>query len=61
MAPELHLPESYDTKRADIFSTGVILFAMLTQSLPFEYSIKATSPNFAKFIDHNETFWSDWI
>ena len=35
MAPEIHLGEPYVGKEIDLFATGIILFSMVTGTLPF--------------------------
>lgn len=42
MAPELHLlpskPQPYDAKKLDVFSFGVVIFALIFNKLPFEFA-----------------------
>lgn len=45
MAPEIdevkrNKEHSYDAMKSDIFSLGVIMFALVLGRLPFEYAIK---------------------
>ena len=35
MPPEQHARKAYDGRQADLFSSGVILFMMVTQRMPF--------------------------
>ena len=56
-SPEKHLEESYDPFEADIFAPGVVLFIMVSGSLPFESATK--DDELYKFIieENFEEFW----
>ena len=62
MAPEIHevlisREKSYDAFKADIFSLGVIMFALVLGRLPFEYATK--DDKIYKLIaeEDYESFW----
>ena len=62
MAPEIHevltnREKSYDAFKADIFSLGVIMFALVLGRLPFEYATK--DDTIYKLIEKEdyESFW----
>ena len=40
MAPEIRAGLQYDGRAADIFSTGVIIFTMVTSTFPFDKAEK---------------------
>ncbi|XP_072528188.1 testis-specific serine/threonine-protein kinase 6-like [Salminus brasiliensis] len=44
-APEVLLEKPYDPKKSDVWSLGVILFAMVTGSMPFKDSNVRSLPN----------------
>ncbi|XP_072536788.1 testis-specific serine/threonine-protein kinase 6-like, partial [Salminus brasiliensis] len=43
-APEINMRQRYDPKKSDVWSLGVIYYAMVTASLPFYDSMKAMIP-----------------
>ena len=57
MAPEIFKSEAYDWKKTDVFSSGIVLYALLTGKLPFE---KASSKDtlYNKFLESDvQWFW----
>ena len=62
MAPEIdevkrNKEHSYDAMKSDIFSLGVIMFALVLGRLPFEYATK-TDKIYSMIIDQNyDEFW----
>ena len=58
IAPEIHSQKPYFGSSADIFSSGVILFLLVTGKLPFAKANKYDS-YYRNFMDNNnEGFWS---
>ncbi len=61
MAPELIEKRPYRGTSVDIFAAGVVLFAMMTGSMPFEKN--ATTDDYLyKYIASKkyEQFWEEW-
>lgn len=62
MAPEIHeiltnKEHSYDAFKADIFSLGVIMFALVLGRLPFEYATKEDKIYKLIADEDYESFW----
>lgn len=57
MAPEIWGTESYDGRKADIFSMGVVIFTMVVGYQPFDIA-KPKDKDFKLFLDGNlDQFW----
>lgn len=57
IAPEILNGELYDGELVDVFSSGVVLFAMISGSLPFEWALK-TDQIYNLIINQDyEQFW----
>lgn len=57
IAPEIILGEAYDPEKADVFSTGVVLFALCSGRYPFEWAHESDQ-RYSMFIKKDfETYW----
>jgi len=53
MAPEVFAKQCYDSRKADIWSLGVMLFMMLAGVFPYEWPTTSNNPAFAYILDGN--------
>jgi serine/threonine protein kinase len=59
IAPEIILNQPYDPEKTDVFSTGVVLFAMSTGKFPFDWA-HHSDKRYLLFINKNyDAFWSE--
>ena len=56
MAPEIHLRKTYDAKKADVFSAGIVIFILITKKFPFGYC-KIGDRRYDEFVKSPEVFW----
>ena len=58
MSPEQHASKAYDGRQADLFSSAVILFIMVTQRIPFDEA-KLDDPKYRLIAGNRASFfWS---
>ena len=60
IAPEIIMGESYDPEKTDVFSTGVVLFALCSGRYPFEWA-HISDKRYKLFIERKfETYWKQF-
>ena len=57
MAPEIHLRKPYKGDQVDVFSCGVILFMMVTQTQPFNKAHPKNDQLFKALCLKPDAFW----
>jgi serine/threonine protein kinase len=61
MAPEVLEKRPYRGTSVDIFSAGVVLFTMITGSMPFETSASVSDLLYQHIVHKNyQQYWEDW-